>query len=57
MGPPNITTTLATEKDAPQIASVMTSAFAASDAAYSLIWGSAEEDTHDKVSIFGLFSP
>ncbi|KAG4437286.1 hypothetical protein IFR05_007224 [Cadophora sp. M221] len=57
MPPPNITTHLATEDDALSLASIMTVAFSASDAAYPLIWGSAAEGTHDTISIIGLFTP
>jgi hypothetical protein len=47
---PNITTTLA---------SIMTAAFSASDAAYQLIWSRPEaaEGIHDAVAVQGLFSP
>lgn len=57
MTAPNISISLATEEDAPALASVMTAAFAGSDAAYPLIWGSAGEGTHDMVSVKGLFTP
>ncbi|KAH9210871.1 hypothetical protein DL95DRAFT_392979, partial [Leptodontidium sp. 2 PMI_412] len=57
MPPPSITTQLATEDDAPALASIMTAAFSAADAAYPLIWGSAAEGTHDMISIVGLFTP
>lgn len=53
----NITISLAAEEDASAIASVMTAAFAASDAAYPLVWGSVAEGTHDKVAEKGLFTP
>ncbi|KUJ11994.1 uncharacterized protein LY89DRAFT_688477 [Mollisia scopiformis] len=57
MATSNISISLATEDDAQALASVMTAAFAASDAAYPLIWGSAEEGTHDAISVKGLFTP
>ncbi|KAG4416885.1 hypothetical protein IFR04_009963 [Cadophora malorum] len=57
MPPANTNLQLATEDDAPTLASIMTAAFSASDAAYPLIWGSAPEGTHDSMSIIGLFSP
>jgi hypothetical protein len=57
MAPPSITTTLATEEDASRLASIMTAGFAASDAAYPLIWRSAPEGTHDTISVKGLFTP
>ena len=57
MAPPSITTTLATEEDASRLASIMTASFAASDVAYTLIWGSAPEGTHDMISVKGLFTP
>ncbi|TVY31707.1 hypothetical protein LSUB1_G008500, partial [Lachnellula subtilissima] len=43
--------------DAPTLASLTTSSFASSDAAYPLIWGSAAPGTHDAASLNGLFSP
>lgn len=54
-----IITTLALEEDARALASVMTAAFSASDAAYPLIWAGPEapEGIHDEVAIKGLFSP
>jgi hypothetical protein len=55
--PSKISISLATEEDAPAIASVMTAAFVTSDAAYSLIWGSAAEGTHDIIAKKGLFTP
>lgn len=57
MPPANITTRLTFEDDAAALASVMTAAFAHSDVAYPLIWGSASEGTHDMMSIIGLFTP
>jgi len=57
MSIPNISISLATEEDAPALGSVMTAAFAASDAAYPLIWGSAPEGTHDMIAVKGLFTP
>jgi hypothetical protein len=57
MPPANISIYLVTEDDAPILASVMTTAFAASDRAYPLIWGSAQEGTHDMVAEKALFSP
>ena len=57
MAPPNIATVLATEDDAPLLASIMTAAFACSDAAYPLVWGGAGDEVHDAVAIKGLFSP
>ncbi|KUJ12588.1 uncharacterized protein LY89DRAFT_688241 [Mollisia scopiformis] len=56
---PAITTTLATEEDAQTLASIMTSAFSASDAAYPLIWAgpTAPDGIHDIVAVKGLFSP
>lgn len=57
MLPPNITTTLATEKDAPALASLITLGFSSSDSAYPLIWGSAPEGTHNMVALKALFSP
>ena len=55
--PANITTTLATEEDAPTLASLVTLGFSTSDAAYPLIWGGAPEGTHDAVALKGLFTP
>src|SRR4051795_10480625 len=57
MAPPNISTSLALDEDAPVLASILTASFAASDAAYPLIWGSAPEGTHDAVAVKGLFTP
>lgn len=57
MSPSSIPIILATEEDAPTLASIMTAAFSASDAAYPLIWGSAPEGTHDMISVKGLFTP
>ncbi|TVY75976.1 hypothetical protein LSUE1_G007873 [Lachnellula suecica] len=57
MAPSSITTSLATEEDAPRLAYVMTVAFAATDTSYPLVWGSAAEGTHEKVAQIGLFSP
>jgi hypothetical protein len=57
MPPATISICLATEDDAPSLASVMTTAFASSDKAYPLIWGSAKEGTHDMVTEKALFSP
>ncbi|TVY52976.1 hypothetical protein LCER1_G005961 [Lachnellula cervina] len=57
MSPPPPKIILATEEDAPALASLTTASFAASDAAYPLIWGSAPPGTHDTVSLNGLFSP
>lgn len=57
MALPNISISFATEEDAPALASVMTAAFAASDAAYPLIWGSAGDGTHDMIAVQGLFTP
>ena len=57
MPPANIKLQVATEDDAPALASIMTAAFSTSDAVYPLIWGSAPECTHDSMSIIGLFSP
>ncbi|CZR59730.1 uncharacterized protein PAC_09624 [Phialocephala subalpina] len=48
---------LAAEEDASAIASLTTVAFAACDAAYPLIWGSAQEGTHDMIAEKGLFTP
>jgi len=53
----NINITLATEDDAPRLASLMTAGFASADAAFPLIWGSAPEGTHDMVAEKGLFTP
>lgn len=55
--PPNITTSLATDQDAPTLASIMTAAFAAGDATYPLVWGAAPEGTHDNIVINGLYTP
>lgn len=54
-----MTTALAAEEDAPALASIMTAAFSASDAAYPLIWNgpAAPKGIHDVVVIKGLFSP
>lgn len=57
MSASSITTALATDDDAPVLASIITAAFSGSDAAYPLIWGGAAEGTHDKVSVMGLFTP
>jgi hypothetical protein len=57
MPAPNITISLATEEDAPTLASIMTSAFSVSDAAYPLIWGRVGDEVHANVSLKGLFSP
>ncbi|KAK0100437.1 hypothetical protein ONS96_007714 [Cadophora gregata f. sp. sojae] len=57
MPPANITLQLASQDDAPALASVMTAAFSATDAAYPLIWGSAPDETHDMMAVMGLFSP
>ncbi|TVY40911.1 hypothetical protein LOCC1_G006358 [Lachnellula occidentalis] len=57
MSPPEVEIILATEQDAPHLAALTTTSFAASDAAYPLIWGSAPAGTHDAVSLAGLFSP
>ncbi|KAG0645653.1 hypothetical protein D0Z07_8720 [Hyphodiscus hymeniophilus] len=57
MAPPNITTALAKEENAPKLASVMTAAFSSSDAAYPLIWGVAGDSVHDAVAVQGLFTP
>jgi hypothetical protein len=57
MAVPNITTVLASEDDAPALASIMTAAMSSCDAAYPLIWGSAPEGLHDKVAVEGLFTP
>lgn len=48
---------LAVEENASAIASITTAAFAACDAAYPLIWGSAPEGTHDMIAEKGLFTP
>ena len=57
MPPASISTSLATEEDAPALVSVMTAAFAASDAAYPLIWGAVGDGVHDMVAVKGLFTP
>jgi len=56
MTPENITISLATDSDAPFLASVMTASFAINNPAWSLIWGEGH-DLHDKISIIGLFTP
>lgn len=48
---------LATDEDGPAMASVVTAAFAACDAAYPLIWGAAPEGVHDMAVLKGMFSP
>jgi hypothetical protein len=53
----NIAILPATEEDGPELASLITISFAASDAAFPLIWGGSEEGTHDIVALKGLFSP
>lgn len=55
MHPSGITTALAAEDDAPTLASIMTSAFSVSDAAYPLIWSS--DKVHTDVAVYGLFTP
>ncbi|KAL2074976.1 hypothetical protein VTL71DRAFT_8756 [Oculimacula yallundae] len=57
MSSTEFTTALATEDDGPALASIMTAAFSHSDAAYPLIWASADEGTHDRMCIMGLFTP
>ncbi|KAE8453020.1 hypothetical protein EG329_012207 [Mollisiaceae sp. DMI_Dod_QoI] len=57
MSTSNVSISLATEDDASALASVMTAAFSACDAAYPLIWGSAPEGTHEMLAEKGLFSP
>jgi len=60
MAPPNITTALATDADAPAIALVMTSSFGATDAAFALIWGASpgpKWELHDKFLTDALFTP
>ncbi|KAH8594284.1 hypothetical protein B0O99DRAFT_514093 [Bisporella sp. PMI_857] len=56
MLPPNIILLPATNDDGPALASTMTDSFSGSDIAYHLVWGGAEEGTHDKVALF-LFTP
>lgn len=50
-----VTTSLSTEDDVPTLASIMTTAFAAVDAAYPLVWSS--DAIHAAVAIKGLFTP
>ena len=58
MSPQNIITSVAENKDAQELASVMTASFAASgDPAWNLVWGAATPETHDKLAIGGFFSP
>jgi hypothetical protein len=57
MSPPSISISLATEDDAQSLASIMTAAFSACDAAFPLIWGSGLKGLHDMVSMKGLFTP
>ncbi|RFU24680.1 hypothetical protein B7463_g11657, partial [Scytalidium lignicola] len=51
------TTMLATESDAPTLASLMTAAFSACDDAYPLIYASTQPGTHDNLALQWLFSP
>lgn len=53
----SFTTTLATDEDADDLASITTSAFSACDAAYPLIWAGAGDDVHKSVAKKGLFTP
>jgi len=55
MAPSNIIISLATEDDATTLASIMTAAFAASDASYPLIWPS--DALHTEVATKGVFTP
>ncbi|KAF8862419.1 acyl-CoA N-acyltransferase [Acephala macrosclerotiorum] len=57
MSASTVSISLAAEDDASAIASITTAAFAACDAAYPLIWGSAPEGTHDMIAEKGLFTP
>jgi hypothetical protein len=57
MSVPKYKVLLATDEDGPAMASVVTAAFAASDAAYPLIWGGVSKETHDMVVLKGMFSP
>jgi hypothetical protein len=54
---PQFTTRLGQECDVDTLSSIMTDAFAATDAAYPLIWGSAAPGTHEMVATKGLFTP
>lgn len=56
MGTP-FTTRLGQESDASTLSSIITDAFAASDAAYKVIWGSTAPGTHEAVATKGLFTP
>jgi hypothetical protein len=53
---PQFTIRLGQESDVDTLSSIMTDAFA-TDAAYSLIWGSAAPGTHEMVATKGLFTP
>lgn len=57
MSASTVSISLAVEEDALAIASVMTAAFAARDAAYPVIWGAASEGTHDMIAAKELFTP
>jgi hypothetical protein len=48
---------LGRDSDVGSLASIITEAFAATDRAYPLIWGSAAPGTHEMVAVKGLFTP
>ena len=54
----NFIISVAENKDAQELASVMTASFAASeDPAWNLVWSSASPGTHDKLAQAGFFDP
>jgi len=58
MASQNITIAVAENKDAHELASVMTASFAAAgDPAWNLVWGASSIETHDKLAIGGFFDP
>lgn len=54
---PLFTVRLGQQSDVDTLSSIMTDAFAATDPAYSLIWGGTAPGTHETVTVKGLFSP